>query len=68
MSLLVKRNTALKHQISIAVGKDGYQFLNASGISISGLVNNVIGEEIHHIKAENEGGITIRNSEYLYHS
>ncbi|MDY4380163.1 hypothetical protein SOV92_20525 [Pectobacterium brasiliense] len=54
--------------MSIAVGKDGYQFLNASGISISALVNNVIGEEIHHIKAENEGGITIRNSEYLYHS
>ncbi|WP_433915219.1 hypothetical protein [Pectobacterium aroidearum] len=54
--------------MSIAVGKDGYQFLNASGISISGLVNNVIREETHHIKSENEGGITIRNSEYLYHS
>ncbi|MEQ9848973.1 type II toxin-antitoxin system antitoxin CcdA [Pectobacterium brasiliense] len=42
----------MKRRISIAVDKNDSQILNATGIPISGLVNNVIGKEVHRIKTE----------------
>ncbi|XBS69213.1 type II toxin-antitoxin system antitoxin CcdA [Acerihabitans sp. KWT182] len=42
----------MKHRISVTVDKDNYQVLNAAGVNISGLVNEVIGREARRIKAE----------------
>lgn len=42
----------MKHRISVTVDKENYQFLNAAGVNISGLVNDVIGKEARRIKAE----------------
>ncbi|GLY59948.1 hypothetical protein Pcaca05_08060 [Pectobacterium carotovorum subsp. carotovorum] len=42
----------MKRRISIAVDKNDNQIPNATGISISGLVNDVIGKEAHCIKTE----------------
>ncbi|MCU1796358.1 type II toxin-antitoxin system antitoxin CcdA [Pectobacterium polaris] len=42
----------MKHRISIAVDKNDNQIPNATGIPISGLVNDVIGKETRRIKAE----------------
>ncbi|WP_323658539.1 type II toxin-antitoxin system antitoxin CcdA [Pectobacterium versatile] len=42
----------MKHQISIVVDNDYNQIPNAAVIPISGLVNDVIGEEARRIKAE----------------
>ncbi|MCU1793095.1 type II toxin-antitoxin system antitoxin CcdA [Pectobacterium polaris] len=42
----------MKRRISIAVNKDDNLILNAAEINISGLVNDVIGEEANRIKTE----------------
>ncbi|KFF66134.1 pirin [Pectobacterium brasiliense] len=42
----------MKRRISIAVDKNDNQIPNATGIPISGLVNDVIGKEAHRIKTE----------------
>ncbi|ARA77533.1 type II toxin-antitoxin system antitoxin CcdA [Pectobacterium sp. CHL-2024] len=42
----------MKRRISIAVDKNDNQIPNATGIPISGLVNNVIGKEVRRIKTE----------------
>ncbi|BES83758.1 hypothetical protein PEC302107_07640 [Pectobacterium araliae] len=42
----------MKSRIIIAVDKDDNQIPNAAGIPISGLVNDVIGEEAHRIKTK----------------
>ncbi|MBN3122118.1 type II toxin-antitoxin system antitoxin CcdA [Pectobacterium brasiliense] len=42
----------MKRRISIAVDKNENQIPNATGISISDLVNDVIGKEAHRIKTE----------------
>ncbi|ASY82387.1 hypothetical protein BJK05_21355 [Pectobacterium polaris] len=42
----------MKRRISIAVDKNDNQIPNATGIPISGLVNDVIGEEANRIKTE----------------
>ncbi|MEQ9772103.1 type II toxin-antitoxin system antitoxin CcdA [Pectobacterium jejuense] len=42
----------MKHRISMAVDKNDSQIPNATGIPISGLVNDVIGEKVRSIKAE----------------
>ncbi|MBN3216399.1 type II toxin-antitoxin system antitoxin CcdA [Pectobacterium polaris] len=42
----------MKHRISMAVDKNDNQISNATGVPISGLVNDAIGEEVRCIKAE----------------
>ncbi|KHT25961.1 type II toxin-antitoxin system antitoxin CcdA [Pectobacterium brasiliense] len=42
----------MKRRINIAVDKNDNQIPNATGVPISGLVNNVIGKEVRRIKTE----------------
>jgi len=42
----------MKHRVSVTVDKENYLVLNAAGVNISGLVNDVIGKEARRIKAE----------------
>ncbi|MGQ7743774.1 type II toxin-antitoxin system antitoxin CcdA [Pectobacterium brasiliense] len=42
----------MKRRISIAVDKNDNQIPNATGVPISGLVNDAIGKEARRIKAE----------------
>ncbi|MBN3116616.1 type II toxin-antitoxin system antitoxin CcdA [Pectobacterium brasiliense] len=42
----------MKRRISIAVDKNDNQIPNATGVPISGLVNDVIGREAYRIKTE----------------
>lgn len=42
----------MKHRISVTVDKENYQLLSASGINISGIVNDAIRKEAYKIKSE----------------